>query len=89
MGDLRPNILHCIGGASLLALRKVTPRNGARILLKLESENPTGSMKDRIALAMIEAAAMVKETRHGRPRDSSGSGSPLGRLRRRRFRGRA
>jgi cysteine synthase A len=32
------------------------PANGARILLKLESENPTGSMKDRQALAMIEAA---------------------------------
>src|SRR5439155_9601916 len=30
--------------------------NGARILLKLESANPTGSMKDRMALAMIEAA---------------------------------
>ena len=32
------------------------PTNGARILLKLENENPTGSMKDRMALAMIEAA---------------------------------
>ena len=32
------------------------PVNGARVLLKLESENPTGSMKDRMALAMIEAA---------------------------------
>jgi len=32
------------------------PTNGCRILLKLEDENPTGSMKDRMALAMIEAA---------------------------------
>lgn len=56
MRDLRPDILHCIGNTSLLALRKVVPANGARILLKLESENPTGSMKDRMALAMIEAA---------------------------------
>jgi cysteine synthase A len=39
-----------------LALRTVAPRNGARILLKLESENPTGSMKDPMALAMMEAA---------------------------------
>jgi cysteine synthase A len=31
------------------------PGNGARLLVKLESENPTGSMKDRMALAMIEA----------------------------------
>jgi cysteine synthase A len=53
---LRRDILQCIGNTSLLALRKVTPRNGARILLKLESENPTGSMKDRMALAMIETA---------------------------------
>jgi cysteine synthase A len=50
------NILECIGDTSLLPLRKIVPKNGARILLKLESENPTGSMKDRMALAMIEAA---------------------------------
>src|SRR6185295_18117453 len=39
-----------------MPLRKIVPANGAHILLKLESENPTGSMKDRMALAMIEAA---------------------------------
>lgn len=50
------SILDRIGNTSLLALRNVVPGNGARILLKLESENPTGSMKDRMALAMIEAA---------------------------------
>ncbi|HKP92355.1 MAG TPA: cysteine synthase family protein [Chthoniobacterales bacterium] len=50
------DILSGIGNTSLLALRKIVPRNGARILLKIESENPTGSMKDRMALAMIEAA---------------------------------
>jgi cysteine synthase A len=49
-------ILDCIGNTALLGLRNVVPANGARILLKLESENPTGSMKDRMALAMIEAA---------------------------------
>ncbi len=37
-------------------LRNIAPASGARILLKLENENPTGSMKDRMALAMIEAA---------------------------------
>ncbi|QEX16229.1 cysteine synthase A [Hypericibacter terrae] len=56
MRDLPRNILHCIGSTRLLPLRKVLPRSGARLLLKLESENPTGSMKDRMALAMIEAA---------------------------------
>jgi len=56
MNEVRRNILDCIGNTSLLALRNVVPANGSRILLKLESENPTGSMKDRMALAMIEAA---------------------------------
>jgi cysteine synthase A len=50
------NILERIGNTSLLPLRKIVPKNGACILLKIESENPTGSMKDRMALAMIEAA---------------------------------
>jgi cysteine synthase A len=56
MKELQRDILQCIGNTSLLALRHIVPANGARILLKLESENPTGSMKDRMALAMIEAA---------------------------------
>jgi cysteine synthase A len=50
------NILERIGNTPLLPLRNVVPGSGARILLKIESENPTGSMKDRMALAMIEAA---------------------------------
>ncbi len=49
------NILDCIGNTSLLPLQNIVPAKGARILLKIESENPTGSMKDRMALAMIEA----------------------------------
>ena len=56
MGEQSRDILELIGNTSLLALRRVVPRNGARVLLKLESENPTGSMKDRMALAMIVAA---------------------------------
>jgi cysteine synthase len=56
MSGLPPTILRRIGGTPLLPLRKIAPASGARILLKLESENPTGSMKDRMALAMIEAA---------------------------------
>src|SRR5436853_2077892 len=56
VNKLPRDILQCIGNTSLLALRNIVPRKGSRILLKLESENPTGSMKDRMALAMIEAA---------------------------------
>jgi cysteine synthase A len=56
MSDLQRDLLGCIGDTSIVALRKIVPENGSRILLKLESENPTGSLKDRMALAMIEAA---------------------------------
>ncbi|KAJ5168833.1 uncharacterized protein N7482_004427 [Penicillium canariense] len=49
-------ILDTIGNTPILELRHVAPRNGGRILLKIESQNPTGSMKDRMALAMISAA---------------------------------
>lgn len=49
------SILDCIGNTSLVPLRRIVPPNGARVLLKIESENPTGSMKDRMALAMVEA----------------------------------
>src|SRR5947207_2871912 len=65
MKELHRNILHCIGNTSLLALRSIVPENGSRILLKLENENPTGSMKDRMALAMIEAAETDGRLRAG------------------------
>ncbi|CAB3757117.1 PLP-dependent cysteine synthase family protein [Paraburkholderia humisilvae] len=55
MNTAPKTILDTIGNTSLLELRHVVPSNGARLFLKLESQNPTGSMKDRIALAMIEA----------------------------------
>lgn len=51
-----PGILQAIGNTSLVALRRVAPPECARILVKLEWENPTGSMKDRAALAMIARA---------------------------------
>jgi cysteine synthase len=49
-------ILRAIGNTSLVRLRKVVPPDCAEILVKLEWENPTGSMKDRMALAVIERA---------------------------------
>jgi cysteine synthase A len=58
-------ILDRIGSTALIALRHIVPANGARILLKLENENPTGSMKDRMALAMIEAAEADGRLRPG------------------------
>ncbi|MGD0345275.1 MAG: cysteine synthase family protein [Terracidiphilus sp.] len=56
MNQPEAGILDCIGSTPLVALRSAVPAHDARILLKLESQNPTGSMKDRMALAMIQAA---------------------------------
>jgi cysteine synthase A len=49
-------VLEIIGKTRLVPLQHMVPERSARILVKLEYENPTGSMKDRMALAMIEAA---------------------------------
>jgi len=65
MSGLYRDILDGIGNTPLLALRNIVPENGSRILLKLESENPTGSMKDRMALTMIEAAEADGRLRAG------------------------
>ena len=50
------SILEAIGKTPLVRLRGCAPANGAELWLKLEYRNPTGSMKDRMALAMIEGA---------------------------------
>ena len=51
-----PGILDAIGNTSLVRLRKVVPPDCAGIYAKLEWENPTGSMKDRMATAVISRA---------------------------------
>lgn len=50
------NVLNSIGNTPIVELRKVVPSNSARVLVKLEWANPTGSMKDRMAKAVIERA---------------------------------
>src|SRR5947208_16659277 len=50
------SVLDLIGNTPLVRLAKLTPAGSAEILGKLESANPGGSVKDRIALAMIEDA---------------------------------
>jgi len=52
----RPDILHAIGDTPLVGLPAMSPKPTVRLWAKLEGNNPTGSTKDRIALAMIEAA---------------------------------
>lgn len=56
MNNRYAHILEAVGGTPAVELRTLTPADGGTLLLKLESDNPTGSMKDRMALAMIEAA---------------------------------
>jgi len=51
-----PTILDQIGDTPLVRLRHLAPHPGVELWAKLESHNPTGSLKDRIALYMIEAA---------------------------------
>jgi cysteine synthase B len=51
------NLLDLIGNTPLVALRHLSP-SGRTIYAKLEGQNPTGSIKDRVALAMVDAATL-------------------------------
>jgi cysteine synthase A len=50
------NVLEAIGHTSLVELRRVVPPGCAKVFVKVEGENPTGSMKDRMAQAMVARA---------------------------------
>jgi cysteine synthase B len=50
------DIVQAIGNTPLVELKRLSPKPGVRIWAKLESHNPTGSIKDRVARAMIEDA---------------------------------
>ncbi len=50
------DVLDAIGNTPIVELTKVVPANSARVLVKLESLNPTGSYKDRMARSVIEEA---------------------------------
>ena len=54
--NVSPHILATIGNTPLIQLQKLVPPGSARVVVKLEGANPTGSMKDRMAKAMIEGA---------------------------------
>ncbi len=67
MPTVSSSLLHAIGNTSLVQLTKVVPPDSAKIFAKLEWENPTGSMKDRAAGAMI---ARAEEDGRLRPGDT-------------------
>jgi len=56
LGEGHGGVLDAIGHTPIAELRRVVPRGSAKVIAKLEFFNPTGSMKDRVAKAMIEAA---------------------------------
>ena len=49
-----PSVIDAIGNTPLIELKNISPSQGGRIVVKMESANPTGSMKDRMAKAVIE-----------------------------------
>ena len=53
---IRESALEAIGGTPLVRLRRLVPAGAATVLVKLEGGNPTGSYKDRMALAIVEGA---------------------------------
>ena len=55
-GDAARDLLSTVGNTPMVELRRLSPPGGARVFAKLEGTNPSGSVKDRIARAMVESA---------------------------------
>jgi [CysO sulfur-carrier protein]-thiocarboxylate-dependent cysteine synthase len=60
------SLLELVGNTPLVELRRLAPKPSVRLYAKLEGQNPTGSIKDRVAIAMIEAAEAAGELEPGR-----------------------
>lgn len=65
VGPARGDLLTTIGGTPMVELRRLAPRPGVRLYAKIEGANPTGSVKDRVALAMVESARASGALRPG------------------------
>jgi cysteine synthase B len=63
---LAPSLLDLVGGTPLVELPRLSPKPEVRLYAKLEGQNPTGSLKDRVAKAMIESAEASGELEPGR-----------------------
>jgi cysteine synthase len=63
--QVRDSVLEAIGNTPVVRLKKIASAGMAEVLVKLEYYNPTGSYKDRMALAMIEGAEVRGELRPG------------------------
>ncbi|MBK7861352.1 MAG: cysteine synthase A [Archangiaceae bacterium] len=62
---IHPNVLSAVGRTPLVELARVSKGSGARLVAKLEAFNPSASVKDRVAAAMIEAAERAGRLRPG------------------------
>jgi len=60
------SLLDLVGSTPLVELQRLSPKPSVRIFAKLEGQNPTGSIKDRVAVAMIDAAEVSGELTPGR-----------------------
>jgi cysteine synthase B len=60
------SLLDLVGNTPLVELPRLAPKPSVRLYAKLEGQNPTGSIKDRVAVAMIEAAEATGELEPGR-----------------------
>ncbi len=60
------SLLELVGNTPLVELPRLSPKPSVRLYAKLEGQNPTGSIKDRVALSMIEAAEAAGELEPGR-----------------------
>jgi cysteine synthase/molybdopterin converting factor small subunit len=65
-GLVASSLLDLVGSTPLLELPRLAPRPGVKLYAKLEGQNPSGSIKDRVAKAMIEAAESSGELEPGR-----------------------
>lgn len=59
------SVLDLIGGTPMVRLRRLPPADAAEVVVKLEVQNPAGSVKDRVALAMVQAAEARELLREG------------------------
>jgi [CysO sulfur-carrier protein]-thiocarboxylate-dependent cysteine synthase len=63
---ITPSLLETVGSTHLVELSRLAPHDGVRLYAKLEGSNPTGSIKDRVAKAMVQAAEASGELEPGR-----------------------
>src|SRR5262249_18072101 len=63
--DIKPTILDAVGNTPLVRLNKVVPKGAATVLVKCEFMNPTGSIKDRMALHILNESEKMGKIKPG------------------------